>query len=341
MENHVTFLDDSCIMKKAGGIDMNCVIYGEEKLLMEQKLTKLKKQYKINDEDMNFITYWCQETPMSAIIEDALTPPFFSEYKMIVLKNPMFLTTQKHKEIGEEDIKMFLDYISKENPSTILVIYHDQKNFDERKKVVKTLRKKVHFFEIEKLDQHQLFKTTHQAIKARHCEIDDDALELLLSRMPNDLLEISQEVNKICLYSSHITKETIDVMVAKQIEENVFELTKAILNKDMGKTIQIYKDLMMNNEEPIKLIVLIANSMRLLYQVKFLDRKGYNDHEIAKMLSLNPYRLKYIRQDGKDYELKELLEKLDQLSQLDVQIKTGQIDRFKGLELFLIRIGGN
>lgn len=328
-------------MEKAGGIDMNCVIYGEEKLLMEQKLLKLKKQYKINDEDMNFITYWCQETPMSVIIEDALTPPFFSEYKMIVLKNPMFLTSQKHKEISEEDVKMFLDYISKENPSTVFVIYHDQKNFDERKKVVKTLRKKAQFFEIDKLDHHQLFKTTHQAIKARHCEIDDDALELFLSRMPNHLLEISQEVNKICLYSSHITKETIDVMVAKQIEENVFELTKAILNKDMGKTIQIYKDLMMNNEEPIKLIVLIANSLRLLYQVKFLDRKGYNDHEIAKMLSLNPYRLKYIRQDGKEYELQELLEKLDQLSQLDVQIKTGQIDRFKGLELFLIRIGGN
>ncbi len=129
-------------------------------------------------------------------------------------------------------------------------------------------------------------------------------------------------------------------MVAKQVEENVFELTKAILNKETGKSIQIYKDLMMNNEEPIKLIVLIANSLRLLYQVKLLDRKGYNDQEIAKMLSLNPYRLKYVRQDGKDYDIQELLQKLDELSQLDVNIKTGKIDRFRGLELFLIRIGG-
>lgn len=319
---------------------MNFVIYGEEKLLMEQRLATLKKQYQIRDEDMNFITYWCHETPMSAIIEDALTPPFLTEYKMIVMKNPMFLTTQKQKEMNEQDIKMFMDYIAQDNPTTILVIYHDQKNFDERKKIVKELRKKVKFFEVGKMDHHQLYKATHQAIKARGCEIDNDALELFLSRMPNDLLEISQEVNKICLYDKHITKETIDVMVTKQVEENVFELTKAILNKEMGKGIQIYKDLMMNNEEPIKLIVLIANSMRLLYQVKLLDRKGYNDQEIGKILSLNPYRLKYIRQDGKDYELNELLEKLDELSQLDVQIKTGKIDRFRGLELFLIRIGG-
>ena len=80
--------------------------------------------------------------------------------------------------------------------------------------------------------------------------------------------------------------------------------------------------------------------MRLLYQVKLLDRKGYNDREIGSILSLNPYRLKYIRQDGKDFDIGELLKKLDELSELDVAIKTGKIDRFRGLELFLMRMGG-
>lgn len=89
------------------------------------------------------------------------------------------------------------------------------------------------------------------------------------------------------------------------------------------------------------MIVLIANSMRLLYQVKLLDRKGYNDREIGQILSLNPYRLKYVRQDGKDYDIQELLKKIDELSELDVQIKTGKIDRYRGLELFLMRLGGN
>ncbi|WP_050635388.1 DNA polymerase III subunit delta [Candidatus Stoquefichus sp. SB1] len=320
---------------------MNYVIYGEEKLLMEQKLTALKKKYHIHEEEMNMMTYWCNETPMSAIIEDALTPPFLTEYKMIVVKNPLFLTTQKQKDVSEEDIKMFLKYLSQENPTTVFVIYHDQKNFDERKKVVKTIRKSTQFIDVEKMDYHQLYKVTAQAIKSRHCEIEEDALELFLSRMPSDLLEISQEVNKLCLYTNHITKEVIDVMVVKQVEENVFELTKAILNKELAKSIQIYKDLIMNNEEPIKLIVLIANSMRLLYQVKLLDRKGYNDREIGQILSLNPYRLKYVRQDGKDYDIQELLKKIDELSELDVQIKTGKIDRYRGLELFLMRLGGN
>lgn len=319
---------------------MNFVIYGNEKLLMEQKLNALKKKYSIKEEDMNMMTYWCHETPMSTIIEDAITPPFLTEYKMIVVKNPLFLTTQKQKNVSDDDMKMLMDYLNQDNPSTIFVIYHDQKNFDERKKIVKELRKKVKFFDVDKVDEQQLYKVTHQAFLSRGCQIDEDALDLFLSRMPNDLLEISQEVNKLCLYSKHIQRDIIDLMISKKLEENVFELTKSILNKETARSIQIYKDLKMNNEEPVKLIILIANSLRLLYQVKLLDRKGYNDQEIAKMLSLNPYRLRYIRQDGKDFELSELLYQINELSKLDVDIKTGKIDKYKGLELFLIRMEG-
>ena len=72
--------------------------------------------------------------------------------------------------------------------------------------------------------------------------------------------------------------------------------------------------------------------------VLFIKRKGYNDKEIGKFLGVNPYRLKYIRQEGKDFDLNELLKCLDELSKLDVQIKTGKIDKKMGLELFMVRI---
>ena len=317
---------------------MNYVVYGEEKLLLDKKMDSLKKKYKISEENMNITTYWCNETPMSDIIEDALTPSFFSEYKMVVVKNPLFLTTQKQKDVSDEDIAKLLEYLNHDNPLTVFVIYHDVKNFDERKKVVKTLRKICQFYEATKLTSQQLYKTVRESIIARGCVIDDDALNLFLSRMSSNLMLISKEVEKLCLYTKHIDKDAVDKLVSKQIEENVFELTSAYLNKDLEKTFKIYRDLMIMNEEPIKLIVLIGNSLRLLYQVRLLDRKGYNDKEIASMLSLNQFRLKYIRADGKDFELNELLEKIDQLSKLDIAIKSGKIDKYKGLELFILRM---
>ena len=319
-------------------MNVNFVIYSEERLLMEQKLDELKKQYHITSEDMNQATYYPSDTPMNQILEDAMTPPFLSEYKMVIIKEPLFLTTSKQKETSDEEIAMFMDYISHDNPTTVLVVYHDVHNFDERKKVVKSLRQNAKFFEIEKVGFHQLFKTTRQAILARGATIDDDALNLLLNRTGDDLYIIANQVEKLCLYSKTITKEDVNRLVSIPVEENVFELTNAILAHDMGKAMSIYQDLMITNHEPIALIALISTSLRNLYQVKLLERKGYSDKEMVKVLGINPRAIYPIRKNAQAFELSELIEKLNALSELDIKIKTGVIDKKKGLELFLIRL---
>ena len=203
---------------------------------------------------------------------------------------------------------------------------------------VKRLRKEAKFFEYEKINHYKLSDNVRQAIKRRQATIDEDALELLLSRVGDSLSTVVLEVEKLCLYDKHITIEAVDKLVSKPLDENVFSLTSAILQKDRQKIFSIYKDLMVLNEEPVKLIVLIAGQLRLMYQVKLLDRKGYNDKEIGKILAINPYRLKYIRQEGKEFDLDELLKRLNDLAKLDEAIKTGKIDKKIGLELFLIKI---
>lgn len=313
------------------------VIYGEERLLMDQKLAALKKEYNCNEENMNVSLYRGNEDSMEAVYEDLCTPPFLTDRKMVILKEPYFLTTKKIKK-NECDEKIFLEYLDKDNDDTIFVIFHDTKDFDERKKLVKALRKHATFFEIDKVTHYKLADSTRHAITSRHATIDEEALDLLLQRIGNNLVEMSLEVDKLCLYTKHIDLQAVDVLVTKPIEENVFELTGAIVNKDRQKMFSIYKDLMVLNEEPVKLIVLIANQMRLLYQVKLLDRKGYTDKEIASILAINPYRLKYIRKEGKDFAIQDLLACLDALSSLDIQIKTGKIEKRMGLELFMLKI---
>lgn len=314
------------------------VLYGEESFLLGQKLKDIKKEYSISEEMMNLSTYDALNTSLKEMIEDCNTPSFLSEYKMVVIKNPYFLTTQKVSAHLDKDTTLLENYVASPNPSTILVIYHDVKNFDERKKVVKLLKKETIFVIMEKATHLQLKSSVRAAIKKRGAMIDDPALEFMLGRLPNDLLIISNEVEKLCLYSSNITIEDINQIVTKPLEENAFELVGAIMKKNQQKAIEIYKDLMVNNEEPIKLIVLIAGQLRLLMQVKSLDRKGYNDQEIGKLLGVNPFRLKYIRPDASKYDIHDLASRLNDLAMLDSQIKKGEVSKNMGLELFLMNI---
>lgn len=304
---------------------------------MDQKLQKLKKQFQCNEEMMNFSSYDLHKDSMETVMEDIMMPPFLSDHKMVVITNADFLTTKKIKK-DNQDAQLLsgcLDYL---DDQIHLVIFNDQKNFDERKKIVKTLREKAKFFEIDALSYYKVSDTTRKAIKKRDCTIDDDALELLLSRKGQNLIDIVNEVEKLCLYTKHIDRQSVEKLVAQPLDENVFHLSTAILNKERQKMFAIYHDLMVLNEEPVRLVAMIASSMRLLYQVKLLDRKGYNDQEISKMLNLKPFRLKYIRKEGQDFALDDLLQCLNQLSLLDVGIKTGKIDKKLGLELFMLKI---
>lgn len=313
------------------------VIYGTERFLMDQRLEKLKEEYHCHEETMNYSTYDLTKDNMEAVMEDIMMPPFLSDHKMIVLTNADFLTTKKQKK-ESQDADFFLQCLKYIDEHIHLVIFNDQKNFDERKKIVKLLRKEAKFFEIDTLNYYKISSTVRQAVKKRHCTIDDDALELLLSRKGTNLIDIVNEVEKLCLYQSHIDLQCVQLLVKAPLDENVFHLSTAILNKERQKMFAIYHDLMVINTEPVRLIAMIANSMRLLYQVKLLDRKGYNDQEITKMLGLKPYRLKYIRNEGVEFEIDELLACLNRLSMLDISIKTGKIDKKLGLELFMLKI---
>lgn len=313
------------------------IITGQERLLMDQKLLALKKQYPLEAEDLNYSQIDCRDVSCKDLIQEVTGVPFFSEYRMVVLKHPYFLTTEKGRNEKPEDIEALVDVLCKTDDAMIVIIFAEGK-LDERKKIVKKLRKVAESFDFGHPDAHRLKASSRQAFKNRGATIDEDALELLLERVGDSLLKIQNETDKLCLYTNHVTLDDVTRLVNKPIEENAFELTSALLKKEFGKVMEIYQDLRQRNEEPVRLIALLASSLRIQYQVKLLDRKGYNDQEISRYLDINPRRLYYIRKDTQNYELDDLMGMISALSNLDIAIKQGKVDKHQGLELFFLSL---
>lgn len=313
------------------------ILTGQEQLLMDQKVAALKKEYPIFEPDLNDTKIDCRDLTCQEIINEVTSVPFFSDYRFVTLTHPYFLTTEKVKNSLEDEIERLVDALCHTSEDMIIIIYAPGK-LDERKKWTKALRKVAVSLEFNLPDSKRLKQICRQAFKNRKATIDEDALDLLLSRAGDSLMRLQNETDKLCLYSSHISMEEVKKLVSKPVEENAFELTSAILKRDLARVLSIYRDLMTKNEEPIRLIALMASSLRTLYQVKLLDRKGYNDQEIGKYLDMNPYRLRYIRNDTQNFELDDLLKLIQSLSELDVQIKSGMIDKYQGLELFFMKL---
>ena len=79
------------------------VLYGTERLLMDQRLDKLKKDHRCNQEQMNYTVYDVSKEGMKVVLEDVMTPPFLSDEKMVVIKKADFLTTKKIKFLIQPD----------------------------------------------------------------------------------------------------------------------------------------------------------------------------------------------------------------------------------------------
>ena len=163
---------------------------------------------------------------------------------------------------------------------------------DDRKKIVKELKRISKVIECKKVDSHNLNNYISNYFKEKGYLIDNKDIIKIINKVKYNLSNIINECDKLMEYKDtdkRITTEDVDNVIRTTIEDNIFELTNAILNKNVSKAISIYKDLLLSGEESIKLIVMVANQFRLILQVKLMVRNGYKEREIASFLKEHPY----------------------------------------------------
>ena len=313
---------------------MMYVFYGLELFLIEKEVKKILKEHKI--EDINLSTYNLEEESLKEVIEDASMISLFSDQKGILCENAYFLTgTAKTKGI-DQDLTILETYLKNQNPSTIFIITVENEKLDERKKIVKEIKKYAKVVEFNKNNQN-----FHKIVKdlLGEYEMEEKAISLLLDRVGKELHQLEQEVQKLkmCrINTKKISVEDVQNLTSKNIDIDIFGLIENIVTKNKEKAMETYGEMLKRNEEPIKIIVMLANQFRIIYQSKALYQKGYTEGDIAKELAIHPYRIKLALQKGRHFSSEVLLTYLNELANLDLSIKEGLVDKEMALELFIL-----
>ena len=257
-------------------------IYGEVPELVEKKSNELTHSFLNEDkDDFNYVKYNLYETDMSTVIEEALTMPFISEKKVIVVKNSFIFTGEKvNKDItpNNEQVIEFLEKYDGEN-LVILVIT------DERKKLTKSLKKSSKLSKVDQMSEEEIKSWIQNQIHENYKDIKQDALNLFIELTGVNFNIVSQELDKISLFlgdRTTITKNDVSLIINRSLEQNVFLLTEFIQKNQKDKAIQLVKDLIIMKEEPIKLLALITSNYRLYYQCKILAQKGYSGGKLLR-----------------------------------------------------------
>ncbi|MCI2898487.1 DNA polymerase III subunit delta [Staphylococcus hominis] len=317
-------------------------IYGEVPELVEKKSNEIVESY-LNEkkDDFNYVKYNLYDTSFNQIIEEALTMPFISEKKAIVVKNAFIFTGEKvSKDIqpNNEQVNEFLEKYDGEN-FIIFEVY--QNKLDERKKITKTLKKTSKLAKVEQMSEQEIKNWIKNKLHENFKDIKQDALDLFIELTGINFNIVSQELEKIILFLGErttINKKDVEEIINRSLEQNVFLLTEYIQKGKKYKAIQLIKDLIVMKEEPIKLLALITSNYRLYYQCKILSRKGYSGQQIAKTINVHPYRVKLALNQVKHYQLTHLLNIIDQCAETDYKLKSSYMDKQLILELFILSL---
>ncbi len=303
------------------------VIYGLGNKDIKKVLKSIEANILINYEESN----------IDEIINEASYDNLFGDKKIVLVKNSSFLTGKSTLESISLN-----NYIEHPNPNTILIFSVDSEKLDERKKIVKLLREKAQVLEIKPIDIKEVNSYVKDYFNERNYKVEYNAINEIANRINDNTNLLDNELEKLVLYKIDDKTITIDdvkkVVIKYDSNDKIFKLVEAALKKDKVTTFKLYKELINGREEPAVIISLIASQIRLILQVGILNRDGFSEKEIATKLKEHPYRVKLALESFRKTNKMELINNLEELSNLDYKIKKGDIDKVRGLETYLLSI---
>ncbi|WP_207940483.1 DNA polymerase III, delta subunit [Enterococcus sp. DIV2402] len=316
------------------------VVLGTEDFLQQQIRDVFLESLNVDQDDLNFAQFDLEQDSLDMVLDEAQSTPFFGDYRLIFVDNPFFLTAEKKSNAPEHNIEGLLEYLKDPNDTSIVVFFAAYEKLDERKKITKQLKKAATVIDVQPMKEAEVRRYLQQTLDNDELVMARDAFELFIRLTDMRLSKAMQELEKLRLYAGEqkrISKQAVEQLVPKSLEDNVFDLTNYVLQGKTEAALRLYDDLYIQGEETIKINAILISQIRLLLQTAILMKIGYQQGNIAETLKVHPYRVKLAMQQAKKLNQKDLAHLYDELIENDYLIKSGRMEKEFLFQLFVLK----
>ena len=307
---------------------MTYLILGNNEIIKEH-INKIIKENNINRESIS--SYDLETDNIMSALEDINTLSIFSDKKLVIVYN-IELLIKKDDKNNDLYVSELIKYLNNQSDNILIIT---GKSLPNRKKLITSFDSFSTKIEATNFDINSYINELLNGYK-----MSNNDIELLKTYCSNDLLRIKNEIEKLKLYKfneKQITRNDIESLVKKDLDKTIFDLINSVEKGTKNRSFDIYKELKEQNEEDMKILSMLANNYRLIYQIKNLTYTK-TDNEIKEILGIsNPKRISVLRSKGYNYTNKDLENILSFLADLDYKIKNGLMDKETAVYLFLAR----
>lgn len=315
--------------------------YGDEDYNIELEIAKMHK--KLN-KDFISMSYKTLDAPdFQTLIANLRTPPMMFGDMLIVINSEEYFSSNKTFFTDNELVDIEKALLN--NPEGLNIVFvvkfprEDGKKIDTRRKLYKILSK----FNVKEFPTIKTYKTEEISAwvknnaKSKGISINQDALNLLIEHIGNNLRQFDSEIDKLKLLAHPekiITKHMIEQICI--VNQDLFNFTELIMKNEKDKALLEFKKLL-DKKHPLEILSAVQTMLRKWIILKTKSSQ-LSFRELAKETGQHEFVVKQTLVKLKNIKLSDLVELKQNLFEVEYKIKSAEsIDMISEVECAIIR----
>lgn len=314
---------------KTGKFKNAYLLFGEEAYLKIQYKEKLIHALNPDDDTMNFTKYEGKGIEVREMIDLCETMPFFADHRVVLVENSGFFKN-KCDELADY-MKTLPDYLR-------LVFVEEE--VDKRSRMYKAVKACGSIGEFKQQDEKTLMRWAAGILGKNGRKITQRDVELLLSMTGTDMGNLRMELEKLISYTEGrevVTGEDIRAVCTTQTTNKIFDMVRAVTEKNQKRALDLYYDLLTLREPPMRILFLLAKQFRQICLTKKLSEEGLSQTEIASKLGVPSFVVRNLESCARAYTVEELENAVRDFVDAEEAVKTGTLGDVLSVELLIVK----
>jgi DNA polymerase III subunit delta len=316
---------------KNGVLETFYFFVGPERFLKNEIISRIRKQLNITPHGINDIVLYHDSPNIADVFGELETQSFFSEHKLVVIKNADKLSASmlgKLKEILQrETLEAYVIFVS-ENPP-----------FRPQTKNIEKILGRTYSFVIDKKELRSYLK---QFLKKFQKRMSTQAEETFLE-MYTSLYDIHNNLEKLSLAVEDreiIEEKDLDICTSFSHDTNIFLLTDSIRGRNVPDAFRCIEELMLVDKDTAKLIGFIRTDMIKTLRAKLLLEKNEPAADICEEMRIPYFKRDLFLKQTKSLTVKKICQQVSSLSRFDYLSKTSSLSPEHLMQMLIVELCG-
>jgi len=304
-------------------------IYGTDDYLCSAKAEEIKKGFseKRDKSGLNIIRLKADELNYDQFAQEAMTVPFLSEKKLLIVEGLCADSPAGRKQLREEIADFLKSHENIDNNLLFIDVFKDEKNLPAKDALFGYLSKLQYVFFLPALKNANLNTWLKKYCASHKINISPSAISELAMLVGNDLVQMTNELKKLVSYKDGeiINPDDVRLLVKAKYDDNVFGLTDALANKNRKSAMELLSQQFLAGNEPLSLLGSINWQFKSLLKIKSVleaDPRA-TPATIASQTGVHSFVVSKNLAAVKKFTLNDLIAILNSLLEIEQKLKSG------------------